>query len=223
MADFRTHLSVAAGGGGLLALAGWQADLWSSLQTLPVMVLTAFGGILPDIDSDHSHSVRLIFGVAAVLAVAAGALLLRPWLAPGALLMTCGGLYIGVRYVLAPIFKRFSVHRGIWHSLLAAGLCGLATSAVSYRLLEQPAWLAWVEGLALVLGCLIHLLLDELYSVDLAGTRIKRSFGSAFKLFDYREPINSVLMLLLACGTIPWLPPWSALGELWVQGSALWR
>ncbi|MBB3230862.1 metal-dependent hydrolase [Halomonas stenophila] len=223
MADFRTHISAAAGGGVLLALAGWRAELWTPDQALPLAVLVAFGGVLPDIDSDHSHAVRLIFSVMAVLVVVAGALLLSPWLNLGALLVACGGLYIGVRYVLSPVFKHFSVHRGIWHSLLAAGLCGLATSAGSYRLLELEAGLAWAQGLALVLGCCIHLLLDELYSVDLTGARIKRSFGSAFKLFAYREPLNSGIMLLLAVGLTPWLPPWGSLGELLSQGSAIWR
>src|SRR5690606_33148180 len=137
MADFRTHLSVAAVGGSALAVAAWQAQLLAPGEAVAAALLTAFGGILPDVDSDHSHAVRLVFSVAAVLAVIAGAVLLRPWLEAGTLLVTCGGLYLAVRYVLAPIFKQFSVHRGIWHSLLAAVLCGLATSVASYQLLGE--------------------------------------------------------------------------------------
>lgn len=223
MADFRTHLSAAVGGGVLLAVAGWRGDLWTPGEALSVAMLTAFGGILPDIDSDHSHAVRLIFNTLAMLAVVAGALLLHARLEPGALLMACGGLYIGVRYVLSPIFKRFSVHRGIWHSLLAAVLCGLITSAAGYRFLALEPGLAWAQGVAVLVGFLIHLLLDELYSVDLTGARLKRSFGTALKPFDYREPVNSLLMLLLAAGLLPWLPTWSALDELVAQGSAFWR
>jgi fluoride ion exporter CrcB/FEX len=216
-------MTVAVGAGALLALGGWQSGLWGLAQAAPIAALVAFGGILPDVDSDHSHAVRLVFNVTAVLAVVAGAFMLRSRFEDGTLLVACGGLYIGVRYVLSAIFKRFSVHRGIWHSLLATGLCGLAVTAVSYRLLEQAAWLAWAHGSALVIGCLIHLLLDELYSVDLSGARIKRSFGSAFKLFDYARPFNSLLMALLVIGLLPWLPPWQDLAELWRHGSALWR
>ncbi|MBW6392864.1 MULTISPECIES: metal-dependent hydrolase [Halomonadaceae] len=223
MADFRTHLSAAVGGGVLLAVAGWQGGLWTLGEALPLGALTAFGGILPDIDADHSHAVRLIFNTMAVMVVAVGVLLLHAQLEPGALLMVCGGLYIGVRLVLSPIFKRFSVHRGIWHSLLAAALCGLATSVAGYQWLGQPAWLAWAQGVALLLGYCIHLLLDELYSVDLTGARLKRSFGTALKLFDYREPGNSLLMLLIAASLLPWLPSWTSLEELWAQGITLWR
>lgn len=223
MADFRTHLSAAVGGGALLAFAGWQGGVWTPSEALPLGALTAFGGILPDIDADHSHAVRLIFNTMAVLAVMVGVLLLHAQLEPGALLMVCGGLYVGVRLVLSPIFKRFSVHRGIWHSLLAAVLCGLATSVAGYQWLGQPAWLAWAQGLALLLGYCIHLLLDELYSVDLTGARLKRSFGTAIKPFDYNAPGNSLFMLLVAASLLPWLPPFATLQELVLQGSTFWR
>lgn len=223
MANFRTHMSVAACAGAALGFGGWHSGLWSLAQAVPIAALVSFGGILPDVDSDHSHSVRLVFNAAAVLAVVAGAFSLQPWLEAGPLLVVCCGLYIGVRYVLSPVFKHFSVHRGIWHSLLAAGLCGLSVTAISFRMLGQVAWLAWAQGGALIAGCLVHLLLDELYSVDLRGARIKRSFGSAFKLFDYARPFNSLLMALLVAGLLPWLPPWQDLTELWRHGSALWR
>lgn len=223
MADFRTHLSVATGGGVLLALAGWQATLWTLTEALSMAVLTAFGGILPDIDSDNSHAIRLIFTLVAVLAVIAGVLALRGQVTLGVLLVACAGLYVGVRYVLSELFKRFTVHRGIWHSLLAVAFCGLGISALSYQWLAQSAWIAWTQGLALVFGSLIHLLLDEMYSVDLVGSRIKRSFGTAFKPFAYREPVNSLLLLVLAIGLTPWLPPWSALVDLLAQSTRLWR
>ncbi|MFC3285821.1 metal-dependent hydrolase [Litchfieldella rifensis] len=222
MADFRTHLSVAVAGGALLGLGGWHATQLSAAEASSLAVSTAFGGILPDIDSDQSHAIRLIFTLFAVLAVVGGALWLQGRLSPGAIVLACGGLYIGVRYALSAVFKRFSVHRGIWHSLLASLLCGLTTTVASYQWLSQSAWMAWAQGLALVVGTLIHLLLDEFYSVDLVGTRIKRSFGTAFKLFDYREPGNSVLMLVLTAALVPWLPPWQALLELLAQG-AVWR
>lgn len=223
MADFRTHLGVAVAGGALLGVSGWQATPISASDAASLAVLTAFGGILPDIDADNSHAIRLIFTLLAVLSVVVGALQLQGWLSPGALIVACGGLYIGVRYVLSAVFKHFSVHRGIWHSLLAALLCGLATTVASYQWLSQGAWMAWAQGLALVLGALIHLLLDELYSVDLTGARLKRSFGTALKPFDYREPGNSLLMLLIATSLLPWLPPFASLQELLLQGSTFWR
>ena len=60
MANFRTHITVAAAGGTLMAYVGWQAQWWVAPQALLVIALVAFGGILPDIDADRSRSIRLI-------------------------------------------------------------------------------------------------------------------------------------------------------------------
>ena len=118
-----------------------------------------------------------------------------------------GGLS-GVRFGVGAVFRRFTVHRGIWHSLLATGLCGLGVTALSYQWLAQEAWQAWSQGLALTFGGVIHLLLDEVYSVDLAGSRLKRSFGTALKFFDYRRPVATTLMAGAVVALWPWLPPW---------------
>lgn len=223
MANFRTHITVAAAGGVLLAYAGFKAQWWSPWQALAICALTAFGGILPDIDADHSRSNRLIFTLFGVLALVMGAVLLQPWLSPGALVLACAGLYIGVRYVGGALFSRLTVHRGGWHSLLAAALCTLTAAALSFHWLAQPAWLAWCHGVAVLLGFLIHLLLDEIYSVDLAGGRLKRSFGTALKPVDLSRPAASLLMLIATVTLIPWLPPWGVLRSLVVQGAGLWR
>ncbi|TDN97081.1 MULTISPECIES: metal-dependent hydrolase [Halomonas] len=223
MANFRTHLGVAAAAGAVLAHGGWQAGLWNAVESLPLLALVTFGGILPDIDADRSRAIRLIFNLLAVPAVVAGALMLQSRLATGSLLMVCGAIYLGVRYLAGALFARFTVHRGLWHSLLAAGLCGLVTTALSHRLFGQTDHLAWAHGMSLALGFMIHLLLDELYSVDLTGGRLKRSFGTAFKPFDWREPGNSLVMLMAAASLAPWLPPWWPLRELLCQGVSLWR
>ncbi|MEQ6890198.1 metal-dependent hydrolase [Halomonas sp. CS7] len=223
MANFRTHLGVAAAGGAVLAHGGWQAGLWGAVESLPLLALVTLGGILPDIDADRSRAIRLIFHLLAVPAVVVGALLLQARLPVGTLLMVCGAIYLAVRFLAGALFARFTVHRGLWHSLLAAGLCGLCTTALSHRLFGQPDHLAWAQGAALALGFVIHLLLDELYSVDLTGARLKRSFGTAFKPFDWREPGNSLAMLMVAVSLAPWLPPLGPLRELLVQGASLWR
>ncbi len=223
MADFRTHLCVAAAGGAVVAHGGWQAELWTAWEALPVLALVAFGGILPDIDADRSKAIRLIFNLLAVPGVVAGVLVLQGRLDTGGLLLACGAIYLAVRHLAGALFSRFTVHRGLWHSLLAASLCGLITVALSQQLFTQPDNLAWAHGVAVTLGFTIHLTLDELYSVDLTGARIKRSFGTALKPFDWRSPGNSLVMLLAAVNLVPWLPPLAPLWTLLSQGSALWR
>ncbi|ASK17820.1 metal-dependent hydrolase [Halomonas sp. N3-2A] len=223
MANFRTHITVAAAGGVLVACVGWQAEWWPATQALLIIALVAFGGILPDIDADRSRSIRLIFNLLSVPSLVLGVLLLQPWLTPGLLLVACGGIYVSVRYFAAVVFSRLTVHRGIWHSLMAAVLCALVTAAFSFHLLAQPAWLAWCHSAAVLLGFIIHLSLDELFSVDLEGARLKRSFGTALKLGDGRRPLSNVFMLIALFTLVPWVPPWDVLIELFHQGSLLWR
>ena len=49
-----------------------------------------------------------------------------------------------------------------------------------------------------MLGYILHLSMDEIYSVDFLGRRIKRSFGSALKLVDFDRLIPSALIILIA-------------------------
>ncbi|GHB31624.1 metal-dependent hydrolase [Salinicola rhizosphaerae] len=223
MANFRTHLGVAGVGGAAVAQAGWQLSLWSGWQSLIIAGLVAVGGILPDIDADHSHAIRLIFNILAVIAVVLAVLLLQHRLTPAWLFAAGGGVYVGVRYVAGAIFARFTVHRGLWHSLLAALTSALCTSAISYSLLHQPASLAWLHGMAVGFGFLIHLVLDEIYSVDMTGARLKRSFGTALKPYVWDSPGSALMLLMTAAHLLGWLPSITALRGVWSQSLALWH
>lgn len=223
MANFRTHLGVASVGGAVVAQAGWQAGQWSGWQAIAVALLVAFGGILPDIDADQSQAIRLIFNILAVVAVVLTVLVLQHRVTPAYLFVACGGVYVGVRYLAGALFARFTVHRGLWHSLLAAGVSGLSTAAISFSLLGQPERLAWIHGLAMTLGFVIHLTLDELYSVDLTGARLKRSFGTALKLFSWQAPGSALMLALVSAHLLSWLPSFAALRQLIAQGMALWH
>ncbi|WP_456268415.1 metal-dependent hydrolase [Kushneria sp. AK178] len=219
MANFTTHFTVAAAGGALIGGLGWQAGLWPFVDGVPIAGLVALGGVVPDIDADQSRAVRLIFTLMAMLAVIGCVSALQPFLSLVELSGVGIGAYLLVRYPLSTLFKRFSVHRGIWHSLLAAVLSALAVAAVSYHLFIQTATQSWLFAGAMLIGVLIHLLLDEIYSIDIEGRRLKRSFGTAFKLYDYGTPQTALLMGVVMVSMTPWLPPYGALQNI---GSRLW-
>ncbi|MES1935720.1 hypothetical protein C27AD_05183 [Salinisphaera hydrothermalis C27AD] len=208
LANFTTHIGVAASVGTAFAASGLSAGVWSLSQTPALVVLVALGGIMPDIDADKSHSTRLIFTVLAVTAALAALALARPILS--ALGATCLALalYVGIRDVVAVVFRALTRHRASWHSLLAVAAVTFSTVAISFRCFAQPARLAWSDGLAVALGMLIHLLLDECFSIDLEGARLKRSFGTALKLFDYRRPVATALMAGATLLVMPWMPRW---------------
>ena len=56
-------------------------------------------------------------------------------------------------------------------------------------------------------GYLSHLLLDEVFSVDLMGRRIKASFGSAMKFYDGRNIGDTSLVAVLTVIAFLLAPP----------------
>ncbi len=101
-----------------------------------------------------------------------------------------------VRLGVFELFSRYTVHRGIWHSWLAALGAGLASTNLAHHAAGLPAWESWLAGAFVTLGYLTHLCLDEIASVDLLGRRIKRSFGTALKPFSLAYPWASLAMLV---------------------------
>lgn len=209
MADFRTHIQVATVAGGLLA----GTLVWAQQLTLAEGVLLwlagTLGGILPDIDADSSRSIRIVFRLFGVLAALLALLYGRERLALTDTLVLGAAAYGLVRYPLCWAFARFTVHRGSLHSLLANGVFALATVVIGHRLFGLPPGFAWETGVFVFVGAFIHLLLDELYSIDLEGRRIKKSFGTALKLIEWRAPLANLLLLCLLAGGW-WLAPGSS-------------
>ena len=213
MANFNTHLAGGALVSGVFASATLSVGLVSISEATTLWLIGVLGGIMPDADSDHSHAVTAIFTGLAVLASFLVAhqfshlALAYIWLA---MLVT----FIFIRFSVLWFFKTQTVHRGAFHSLLAAISLGLVCSCMSFYLFEAGANYAWGMGAMLSLGYLTHLILDEIYSVDLMGMNIKRSFGSAIKPIDKSSHLANALFLAAAVASVWWTPkpsryPWT--------------
>jgi membrane-bound metal-dependent hydrolase YbcI (DUF457 family) len=182
MANFFMH-GVGAGLAGLgsgcaaLLIRGGENPWFAGATALIAFV----GAMLPDIDHDEAIPNREIFSILAA-AVPAGLLgwLAREWRWTSEQNICFFALsYLGIRFVLAPLFKKVTAHRGIIHSipfgLLAAEV--LALSLFRFTVMERL-----IAGAALFIGFMTHLALDELYAVDFLNRRLKQSFGTAIKL-----------------------------------------
>jgi hypothetical protein len=184
MASYKGHLSVSATLGtcyGAVGIWGWDLDWGPAFLGLGV---TTLGGVLPDLDSDSGVPVRELFGLAAA---AAPFLLWGPLRASGFTLeqtiVLLAGVYLLIRYGVSEVFKRATVHRGMFHSIPAMGIAGLLV----FLGFDTPSrGLRYYLAFGVMLGFLSHLVLDELYSVDFMGFRLKisKSAGSALKLYS---------------------------------------
>lgn len=221
MANFNTHLSIATAASTGAALIAVKVHLINGADVPWLIFLGSLGGLLPDIDASNSRPVKLLFFVLAVLGVAAVLHEFKNSAKSYPLLLTAAGTYLLVRYGLFALFNRLTDHRGVFHSLLAALFFGLLMTCTSYRFLHWDILHAWLNGLFIALGFIVHLLLDELYSVDLSNTRMKKSFGTAFKLFSYRN-IPASALLTICTLMLYWVSP-SPLPLVKVWKGAQWN
>ena len=211
MANFSTHLVGAVGTGVVCASLLSAADVLP-VQSIPAAVgIVALGGLFPDVDSDASDSIELVF---TVLGVAAAIPVLIAMMPTFGLLISLGAMgvaFAAVRYLVVEVFRRFTVHRGIFHSVPMAILWAGVVAMVAVYAMDLPDTAAWVFAALFFIGCLTHLVLDEMYSVDLGNRRIKRSFGTALKLFDRDHAVLYVALYGLTLGVLVLAPDPSAL------------
>src|SRR5262245_3684730 len=205
MASYQGHLALAAPLWAAYGIAGAVYLLQGSDWGVYFLAagLTTLGGLLPDLDSDSGVPVREMFGL---LAAAVPILLFRRLQHMGfpleEILVILAALYLLIRYGGAAIFKRITVHRGMFHSIPAMFIAGL----VVYLLdrgptpnMEQLLERVYLAG-GVMIGFLSHLVLDEVYAVDFMGLRVKlnKYAGSAIKFWSSSLLATATTYLILA-------------------------
>jgi hypothetical protein len=198
MANFNTHLGVAAVGSGMLATLCLQVGFVDAKDALLLASVGVIGGILPDIDLHYSHPSRILFSLLGIVAAFLWVFSAENHLSIIYLWGAGLGIYLFVRFPIWVLFQNFTVHRGSIHSIATALLFCFATTAISFHFFAKSPFIAWLIGLFIFLGFILHLILDEIYSVDFMGHRLKRSFGTALKLFDFKERISSIVIVVLS-------------------------
>jgi hypothetical protein len=207
MADFATHLGWGAIGAGLAASATYAADIVPAAEIITLTTAGVVGSVLPDIDLEKAVPSRMLFTGLGLLLAFITLFNFRATYSIAELWLIWLGVFLSMRFGAFYIFHRLAKHRGVFHSLLAGVFFMIFTAVVLAHGLGREAVVAWMAGLFVLLGYLIHLVLDEIYSVDFAGAHLKRSFGSALKLFDYKSLSVSAIMLSLAVLMMPIAPP----------------
>ena len=207
MANFTTHIAVGTVVSGTAATLTMAADVISPESLVAVTLAGVVGSVLPDIDLKDSRPSRALFAGLGVFfsfcvlfTVASKLSIAEMWIA-------WLGTLVLVRYGAPMIFHRFSAHRGIWHSILAGALFWFATAVVFHRMLGYHEGVAWLAGGFTFLGYMTHLILDEMYSVDVYDTRIKSSFGSAMKFIDGKHLGDTAVVAGLTVVMFALAPP----------------
>jgi hypothetical protein len=198
MPGFHTHIAFSTAAG--IGYAVWGATYYDLPYATCALAggLCSIAGIMPDLDSDSGVPSRETIGFAAAVV---------PMLVFNRL-QVCGmsieqmvlfgaPMYLIIRFGLGRVFRSASVHRGMFHSIPAVAIAGL----IGYLVCDSGAHLVHnYKGFAVSTGYLIHLVLDEIWSVDMSsGTpHLKKSFGTALKFFG-DKPYPAMLTYSVMC------------------------
>ncbi len=206
MANFTTHIAYGTVQSGVLATLTLAADVVAPENLVTVTLAGVLGSILPDIDLRDSRPGKIMWSGLGVFASFVVLFAFATKYSVVELMVLWLGTLVAVRYGLHMLFHRLSVHRGVWHSLIAGLFMAALTASGLYYILGRHEGVAWLGAGFLFLGYLQHLVLDEVYSVDVMNTRLKQSFGTALKLFDRRYPAASVAMVAATVAAIAITP-----------------
>lgn len=206
MANFTTHIAVGTVVAGTLATLTLAADVIAPENLIPVTLAGVLGSVLPDIDLKESRPSRAMFAGLAIFFSFAVLFSTADKYSIAELWILWLGTLLVVRYGLRNVFHKLAVHRGSWHSIMAGAFSAAATAVVFGHVMDRHAGVAWLAGGFMFIGYLVHLALDEIYSVDVLDRRVKSSFGTALKLFDRRYPYATGSMVV-ALAVAVWLAP----------------
>jgi len=214
LANFATHIGVGTVVSGALATMTLAADVIAPESLVGVTLAGVLGSVLPDIDLKDSRASRVFFSGLAVFFSFCVLFVAAHKYSIAELWILWLGAFLLVRYGVEAAFHRFSYHRGIWHSLLAGLFFWFATTIVFKYVLGRHEGVAWLAGGFMFVGYVTHLVLDEMYSVDLMDNRLKASFGSALKIYDSKRYGETVTVAVLAVVMFLLTPP----SEAFVKG-----
>jgi hypothetical protein len=197
MAGFRMHVGTSTllgcGYAGALTMHGVPAN-----TAIVSGAMCGVAGMLPDLDSDLGVPLREVMSFAAATIPV---LMVNRFESLGmsfdAMALASVALYLFVRFGVAGMIRKFTTHRGMFHSIPAMFICG----GLAFLLCGgSQAMYSWVKAGGVMLGYLSHLVLDEIYSIEFASGRwrMKKSFGTSMKLWSDNHWANTAAYSKLA-------------------------
>ncbi|SFV54864.1 hypothetical protein MNB_SV-14-54 [hydrothermal vent metagenome] len=197
MANFNTHFMVASLASAVVSGTLLSMEVVSPEQAVYAFALGTLGGLLPDVDSAHSKSIRVGFNVLSLLMTIMIIFVKSSTYSLIEMFIVAGLVFVGIRYALLDIFRKISKHRGMFHSIPVALIWGIMVAILMQYFFGLNSLVSWVYGFMVTMGYFVHLILDETYSVDLGNRRVKKSLGTAMKFGKFKTTKDKVQTLII--------------------------
>lgn len=199
MANFNTHFTVAASASAVVSGTLLSMEVVSPEQAVIAFVLGTLGGLLPDVDSAHSTSIKVGFNVLSLLMTIMLIFVKSSTYSIVEMLIVATMTFSAIRYGFLELFRKISKHRGMFHTIPVALMWGIVVAILMQYFFGLNSLVSWVYGFMITFGYFVHLILDETYSVDLGNRRMKKSAGTALKfgMFKNRkEQIHTAIIYI---------------------------
>jgi len=174
-----------------------------------ILIATIIGSFLPDLDSNQGIPLRILLKTFSIIGAIITVYIMfesqeRSFIQTILYSILCG---LFIYFIVGGVFKKITNHRGIFHSIPAAILSGLIALSF-FNLFIIDLELKIILSLAIGIGYLCHLVLDEMNSiVNLEGTPFvpNKSLGSALKLYSKNWiPSIAVYTLIVLLAYMHW-------------------
>ncbi len=192
MANFNTHFMVASGASAVVSGTLLSMEVLSPEQAVYAFALGTLGGLLPDVDSAHSKSIKVGFNVLSLLMTIMLIFVKSSTYSLIEMFIVAGLVFAGIRYALLDVFRKISKHRGMFHSIPVALIWGILVAILMHYFFGLNSLVSWVYGFMITTGYFVHLILDETYSVDLGNRRVKKSLGTAMKFGKFKTTKDKI-------------------------------
>lgn len=206
MANFKTHLNGAIAVSSIGSIVAIQTQIASPIEGFIFFIFGVVGGILPDIDSDSSIPLKFLsfsFGFMIAFLIILTKVNIYSILE---LIIAWSVLFLIFHYSLKLFFKKFTKHRGMLHSIPAGVMFATSMAIVLNSLFGFSEFKSWLGALFIFVGFLTHLILDELYSIDIERRKVKKSFGTALKLYSKKDGKSTMILYLITISLIYYSP-----------------
>ena len=209
MARFTTHVVVGAAVSGIVASGFLFSGIATPRQFAWYFVAGFTGSLVPDIDYKDSFFLRTIF---AFLGVALATwvvffLFIYIW-SLFEIFIIWLLIFLVVYYGFYGLFISLTLHRGLFHSVAAAFFAWALTTFVAFWVFYFPPFYCWALGFMVWVGYITHLILDEIFHVDLEGVVVKDyRYFTVFKFYSPNTSIFLNIFLWFATFALFWWCP----------------
>ncbi len=144
MAGFKTHIKVAIVTSGVLSVISLGTGIANPLQISLFFMLGVIGGMLPDIDSDSSVALKFLsFSIGIFLAFIIVLSKVQIY-SIVELTIVWALMYSIFHYLLLFGFKKFTIHRGMIHSIPAGLMFTLIVVFSLYHFFDFSEFKSWL-------------------------------------------------------------------------------